>query len=155
MKEKTYDPFVKLQSLKASWVSQASARQRKGRAGRTRAGVCFHLYSKRRHENFLEFQDSELLRMPLEELVLQAKKLNLCPGKGEENDSIQAFLEKALDPPHLKSISNAIQLLQSINCLDNEENLTDIGDAISKLPMDPKMGRLIILGKVQYIQIYN
>jgi HrpA-like RNA helicase len=71
VKEKMYDPHVKLAFLKSSWISQASARQRKGRAGRTRAGVCFHLFSRRRHSSLPEFQDSELLRMPLEELVLQ------------------------------------------------------------------------------------
>jgi hypothetical protein len=71
VKEKVYDPHVKLAYLKSAWISQASARQRKGRAGRTRAGVCFHLFSKRRHTSLPEFQDSELLRMPLEELVLQ------------------------------------------------------------------------------------
>jgi len=76
-----YDPHVKLAYLKSTWISQASARQRKGRAGRTRAGVCFHLFSKRRHASFPEFQDSEILRMPLEELVLQSKQLGLAPGR--------------------------------------------------------------------------
>ena len=79
--EKMYDPHVKLAYLKSTWISQASARQRKGRAGRTRAGVCFHLFSKRRHASFPEFQDSEILRMPLEELVLQSKQLGLAPGR--------------------------------------------------------------------------
>ena len=80
MKEKTYDPYVKLAYLKATWISQANARQRRGRAGRTRAGVCFHLYSRRRHADLLEFQDSELLRMSLEDVLLQTKSLGLAPG---------------------------------------------------------------------------
>lgn len=71
VKEKTYDPHTKLAYLQSSWISQASARQRRGRAGRTQAGVCFHLYSTLRAAHLSEFQDSELLRMPLEELVLQ------------------------------------------------------------------------------------
>ena len=98
-KEKAYDPHMKLSTLKNSWISQASSKQRKGklwncigftyfcnylffqfalllldvsgRAGRTCVGVCFHLFSKRRHENMCSHQDSELLRMPLEELILQ------------------------------------------------------------------------------------
>lgn len=71
MKEKVYDPHTKLSFLKTSYISQASGRQRKGRAGRTRAGVCFHLYSVLRGKHLAEFQESELLRMPLEELVIQ------------------------------------------------------------------------------------
>ncbi len=71
MKEKFYDPHTKLSFLKTSYISQASGRQRKGRAGRTRAGVCFHLYSVLRGRHLPEFQESELLRMPLEELVIQ------------------------------------------------------------------------------------
>jgi hypothetical protein len=73
VKEMTYDPHTKLACLQSSWVSQASARQRRGRAGRTQTGVCFHLYSALRSQNLSEFQDSELLRMPLEELVLQVR----------------------------------------------------------------------------------
>ena len=138
VKEKTYDPHTKLAFLQSAWISQASARQRRGRAGRTQAGVCFHLYSTLRSQNLSEFQDSELLRMPLEELVLQvrgllcrplsrfsltylflyificvqAKVLGVAPGEGEAADSVTSFLLKAMDPPHLLSISNAITLLQ-------------------------------------------
>jgi len=146
MKEKVYDPHVKLSYLKSEWISQASARQRKGRAGRTRSGVCFHLFSNRRHNSLPAFQDSELLRMPLEEIVLQAKILNVAPGSGDAHDGVLSFLTKAMDPPHVLSIVNAVSLLQSINCLDSNESITTMGKAISKLPMDPRMGRMIVLG---------
>jgi len=146
MKEKTYDPHVKLAYLKSTWISQASARQRKGRAGRTRAGVCFHLFSKRRHASLPEFQDSELLRMPLEELVLQAKMLGLAQGKGQEEGGIKALMLKALDPPHELSIGNAVQLLQAINVLDANERVTPLGRAVSRLPLDPRISRVILLG---------
>ena len=146
LKEKQYDPHVKLAYLKSTWISRASARQRKGRAGRTRSGVCFHLFSKRRHGSLPEFQDSELLRMPLEELCLQTKKLGVAPGMRDEPDSVQGFLLKALDPPHVLSISNAVQLLQSINCFDAFENITPLGEAIVRLPLDPRIGRIILLG---------
>jgi len=146
MKEKVYDPHVKLSYLKSEWISQASARQRKGRAGRTRSGVCFHLFSNRRHNSLPAFQDSELLRMPLEEIVLQTKILNVAPGSGDAHDGVLSFLSKAMDPPHVLSIINAVSLLQSINCLDSSESITTMGKAISKLPMDPRMGRMIVLG---------
>lgn len=62
---------------------QAAARQRKGRAGRTQVGVCFRLYSALRASHLRDFQDSELLRMPLDEIVLQAKALGLANGSGK------------------------------------------------------------------------
>jgi ATP-dependent RNA helicase DHX36 len=71
IKEKVYDPHLKLSYLKSTYVSKASANQRRGRAGRTQSGVCFHLYSKLREKHLSLFAESELLRMPLEELVLQ------------------------------------------------------------------------------------
>ena len=148
MKEKIYDPHVKLAYLKTEWVSQASARQRKGRAGRTRSGVCFHMFSKKRHSSLPAFQDSELLRMPLEEIVLQAKILNVAPGKEDDHDGVLSFLAKAMDPPHVLSIVNAVQLLQSISCLDADEAITTVGKALAKLPMDPRIGRMIVLGGI-------
>jgi ATP-dependent RNA helicase DHX36 len=64
-KEKNYDPHLKTSTLQPTWISQASSKQRKGRAGRTKAGVCFHLFSSRRHSSFRPFVESELLRTPL------------------------------------------------------------------------------------------
>jgi ATP-dependent RNA helicase DHX36 len=64
-KEKNYDPHLKTSTLQTTWISQASAKQRKGRAGRVRSGVCFHLFSKLRHEALRPFTESELLRTPL------------------------------------------------------------------------------------------
>lgn len=144
VKEVTYDPHVKLAFLKTTYVSKASARQRKGRAGRTRSGTCFHLFSKARHQSFTEFQDSELLRMPLEELVLQTKVLGLAPGVG----GAETFLTKAMDPPHTLSIDNAIAVLRSIQCLDENEEVTIIGRSVSKLPIEPKSAYAILLGCV-------
>ena len=145
-KEKEYDPYLKLTFLKSSWISKAASRQRRGRAGRVSSGVCFHLFSRQRHESLAEFQTSELLRMPLEELVLQCKQLGVAPGRGNDHDSVTGFLSKALNAPHQLSITNAIDLLKAINCLDDNENLTTIGQLLSKMPMDPRLGRMMLLG---------
>lgn len=147
-KEKTYDPHTKLSYLKVSYISMASARQRKGRAGRTRAGVCFRLYSLLRSRHLSEFQDSELLRMPLEELVLQAKSLGVAPGSGDAADSVRSFLLKAMDPPSSLSIQHGMDLLQSLQCLDQDERLTRLGELIAHLPMNPRLGKMLLLGCV-------
>jgi ATP-dependent RNA helicase DHX36 len=68
-KEKSYDPHLKTSTLAPTWISQASAKQRKGRAGRTKRGVAFRLFSKRRYESFRPFVESELLRTPLVRIV--------------------------------------------------------------------------------------
>jgi ATP-dependent RNA helicase DHX36 len=78
-KEKSYDPHLKTSTLQESWISQASAKQRRGRAGRCKAGVCFHLFSKRRHASMRPFVESELIRTPLEEICLQCKRVSLIP----------------------------------------------------------------------------
>lgn len=69
-KEKSYDPHLKTSTLQPTWISQASSKQRKGRAGRVRAGVCFHLFSTKRHASMRPFTDSELLRTPLVSLCV-------------------------------------------------------------------------------------
>jgi hypothetical protein len=82
--------------------------------------------------------------MPLEELVLNTKILRLANGKG----SVERFLGKAMDPPHSLSIENALSVLKSIQCLDDDENVTLIGKAVSKLPIEPKSAFTILLGSL-------
>jgi ATP-dependent RNA helicase DHX36 len=74
-KEKNYDPHLKTSTLQSTWISQASAKQRKGRAGRTKAGVCFHLFSSRRHGSLRPYTESELLRTPLVSTILSKEIL--------------------------------------------------------------------------------
>lgn len=71
-KLKDYDPHLKTSTLQPAWISKASSKQRKGRAGRTKAGVCFHLFSRRRYEYMADFVESELLRTPLVRITVFA-----------------------------------------------------------------------------------
>eukprot|EP01033_Poteriospumella_lacustris_P006658 gene6659-4801_t len=145
MKEKAYDAHSKLSFLRPAFISQASARQRKGRAGRTRAGVCFRLCSVLRARHLREFQDSELLRMPLEELVLQAKALRLADGDGGAAD----FFAKALDPPAALAVAQAVGLLRALQCVAGvDEALTPLGDVLAQLPLSPRHGKMLLLGCV-------
>ena len=110
-------------------------------------GVVFRLYSSRRYESLPAFQDSELLRCSLEELVLNAKLMNLAPGQGEAaRDGVHAFLLKAMDPPHALAITNAVDLLRAIQCLDSSEEVTPLGEALCQLPVEPCMGRVLLFG---------
>ncbi|KAL3907959.1 MAG: hypothetical protein SGILL_008664, partial [Bacillariaceae sp.] len=144
-KEKDYDPHLKTSTLQPAWISQSSSKQRKGRAGRTKAGVCFHLFSSRRHMSMRPFVESELLRTPLEEMCLMSKKLGLAPGGPEDDDGIPAFLCKAITPPHEKSITNALELLVDLGAMLPETNdLTTLGECLSVLSLEPRVGLMVI-----------
>ena len=78
VKENRYDDFNKMPTLFECWISKASAKQRRGRAGRVKPGYCWHLYSSHTHDNELEnYQLPEMLRVGLEDLVLQVLVLDL------------------------------------------------------------------------------
>ena len=140
-KEKTYDAVNKLCCLLPTWVSRASVRQRKGRAGRVRPGKCYHVYTREMYKRQMaEYQLPEILRTPLEELCLQIKSLQL--------GNIEKFLGKALEPPDLLSIQNAVELLNVIGALTESEDLTPLGHHLSALPVDPKIGKMILMGAV-------
>ncbi|ROL53875.1 putative ATP-dependent RNA helicase YTHDC2 [Anabarilius grahami] len=142
VKEKAYDALNNVTMLKMVWISKASALQRKGRAGRCRPGICFHLFSRLRFNNMLEHQIPQLLRMPLQELCLHTKLLApiTCP--------IAEFLSKAPEPPHLHTIKHAVQMLKTIDAMDPWENLTELGYHLADLPVEPHLGKMVLCAVV-------
>ncbi|KAJ9564852.1 hypothetical protein OSB04_000818 [Centaurea solstitialis] len=137
-KETTYDALNNTPCLLPSWISQASARQRRGRAGRVQPGECYHLYPRCVYEAFSEYQLPELLRTPLNSLCLQIKSLQV--------GSIGEFLSSALQPPAPLAVQNAVDFLKMIGALDEHENLTHLGEYLAMLPLDPKLGKMLIMG---------
>ncbi|KTF88379.1 hypothetical protein cypCar_00021348 [Cyprinus carpio] len=142
VKEKAYDALSNVTMLKMVWISKASALQRKGRAGRCRPGICFHLFSRLRFNNMLEHQVPQLLRMPLQELCLHTKLLApiTCP--------IAEFLSKAPEPPHLHTVKHAVQMLKTIDAMDPWENLTELGYHLADLPVEPHLGKMVLCAVV-------
>ncbi|KAJ0981719.1 hypothetical protein J5N97_009974 [Dioscorea zingiberensis] len=139
-KETTYDALNNTPCLLPSWISKASAQQRRGRAGRVQPGECYHLYPRCVYDAFAEYQLPELLRTPLNSLCLQIKSLQL--------GTIGDFLSAALQPPEPLAVQNAIEFLKMIGALDDKENLTNLGRFLSMLPVDPKLGKMLIMGAV-------
>ncbi|XP_045750886.1 ATP-dependent RNA helicase DHX29 isoform X3 [Mirounga angustirostris] len=140
-KENKYHESSQMSSLVETSVSKASALQRQGRAGRVRDGFCFRMYTRERFEGFMDYSVPEILRVPLEELCLHIMKCNL--GSPED------FLSKALDPPQLQVISNAMNLLRKIGaCELNEPTLTPLGQHLAALPVNVKIGKMLIFGAI-------
>ncbi|XP_040257736.1 DExH-box ATP-dependent RNA helicase DExH1 isoform X3 [Aegilops tauschii subsp. strangulata] len=139
-KETSYDALNKLACLLPSWISKASAHQRRGRAGRVQPGVCYRLYPKVIHDAMPQFQLPEILRTPLQELCLTIKSLQL--------GAVASFLAKSLQPPDPLSVKNAIELLKTIGALDDLEELTYLGRHLCTLPLDPNIGKMLLIGSV-------
>ncbi|XP_015679739.1 ATP-dependent RNA helicase DHX29, partial [Protobothrops mucrosquamatus] len=140
-KENRYHESSQMSSLEETFVSKASALQRQGRAGRVRDGFCFRLYTRDRFESFLEYSVPEILRVPLEELCLHIMKCNL--GSPEE------FLSKALDPPQSQIVAKAMYLLRKIGaCELSEPKLTPLGQHLAALPVNVKIGKMLIFGAI-------
>ncbi|GAB4819950.1 hypothetical protein N2152v2_006996 [Parachlorella kessleri] len=142
LKEKSYDPYTNVSTLQAAWISKASERQRRGRAGRCQPGVCFHLYSRQRSEALAPFQLPEIKRSPLDEMCLQVK---LLESAGRQV-SIADFLGKAVEPPLEVAVEGAIRLLEDIGALDESEALTTLGRHLAALPLPPALGKMLLYG---------
>ena len=131
-----YLPARGIQRLQDERVSQASARQRRGRCGRVREGLCLKLYSEDEYNSFPEFTDPEIKRSSLAGVILRMKSLKL--------PSIREF--SFLDPPSSKAIREGESTLEEIGALDEIGNLTEIGFALARLPLDPRLGRMLLEG---------
>uniref|UniRef100_A0A1J3CC48 RNA helicase n=1 Tax=Noccaea caerulescens TaxID=107243 RepID=A0A1J3CC48_NOCCA len=140
-KENRYNPHKKLSSMVEDWISKANVRQRAGRAGRVKPGICFSLYTRHRFEKLMRpYQVPEMLRMPLVELCLQIKLLGL--------GHIKPFLSKALEPPSEGAITSAISLLHEVGAVEGDEELTPLGHHLAKLPVDVLIGKMLLYGGI-------
>ena len=129
-----YSRRLKVQRLPIEPISQASAEQRAGRCGRVAPGVCIRLYSEEDYAARPRFTDPEILRTNLAAVLLQMAALEL--GDVEEFPF--------LDPPDRRSVRDGVQLLQELGAFDQHGEITDLGRRLARLPVDPRLGRMIL-----------
>ncbi|KAM0324146.1 hypothetical protein ACHAQA_008338 [Verticillium albo-atrum] len=136
-KERQYDEVSGVQTYAIGWVSKASANQRSGRAGRTGPGHCYRLYSSAVYERDLpQFSEPELLRMPIDGVVLQLKSMNLS--------NVVNFPFPT--PPDRASLRKAERLLHYLSAISNEGQVTRIGSTMSIFPLSPRFARILLVG---------
>lgn len=129
-----YSRRTKVQRLPIEPISQASAAQRAGRSGRTAPGVCIRLYSEDDFESRPRYTDPEILRTNLAAVILQMAALAL--------GDVEQF--PFLDPPERRSVRDGVTLLQELGAFDRDGAITDVGRRLARLPLDPRIGRMIL-----------
>ncbi|KAJ1920222.1 helicase [Mycoemilia scoparia] len=140
VKENRYDPNNRLCKLTSTFCSKAAAKQRRGRAGRVKSGICYHIYSRDTMQNVMpDYGLPEILRVPLEQICLRIKALGYT-------DSVD-FLSKALDPPSIESINAAESLLLLMSAQTSYKgSLTPLGNLMALIPVDLKLAKMLIYG---------
>ncbi|WAC75955.1 ATP-dependent RNA helicase HrpA [Roseateles sp. SL47] len=131
---KRYSYRNKVEQLQIEAISQAAANQRAGRCGRVSNGICVRLYDEKDFLGRPRFTDPEILRSSLAGVILRMKALHL----GQVEDF--PFIE----PPPRKAVADGYQLLAELGAVDERNELTPIGEELSRLPLDPRVGRMIL-----------
>ncbi|MFX1682683.1 ATP-dependent RNA helicase HrpA [Mitsuaria sp. CC2] len=131
---KRYSYRNKVEQLQIENISQAAANQRAGRCGRVSNGTCIRLYDEKDYLSRPRFTDPEILRSSLAGVILRMKSLHL----GQVEDF--PFIE----PPPRKAVADGYQLLNELGAVDERNELTPMGHELSKLPLDPRVGRMIL-----------
>ncbi|OGB37178.1 MAG: ATP-dependent RNA helicase HrpA, partial [Burkholderiales bacterium RIFCSPHIGHO2_12_FULL_67_38] len=131
---KRYSFRQKVEQLMVEPISQAAANQRAGRCGRVADGICIRLYDEAGFNGRPKFTDPEILRSSLAGVILRMKALRL----GAVEDF--AFIEA----PQKRAIVDGYQLLSELGAVDEANELTPIGQTLSRLPLDPRVGRMIL-----------
>ncbi len=131
---KRYSYRNKVEQLLIENISQAAANQRAGRCGRVSNGICVRLYSEKEFNERPKFTDPEILRSSLAGVILRMKSLHL--------GDVERF--PFLEAPRPKAIADGYQLLAELGATDDNNELTPLGKELSRLPLDPRVGRMIL-----------
>jgi ATP-dependent helicase HrpA len=131
---KRYSFRNKVEQLLVEPIAQAAANQRSGRCGRVADGICIRLYEQKDFDARPKFTDPEILRSSLAGVILRMKALRL----GHVEDF--PFIE----PPQRRAIADGYDLLQELGAVDEYNELTALGGELSRLPLDPRVGRMIL-----------
>lgn len=131
---KRYSYRNKVEQLLVEPISQAAANQRAGRCGRVSDGICIRLYDEKDFTERPKFSDPEILRSSLAGVILRMKSLGL--------GTVEDF--PFLEPPPKRAIADGYQLLAELGAVDEFNELTPIGRELARLPLDPRVGRMIL-----------
>lgn len=137
VKETSFDPQNNMIKLEEVWASKAACKQRRGRAGRVKAGRCYKLYTRHAEAKMAERPEPEIRRVPLEQLCLSVRAMGI--------KDVPAFLASALTPPEDMAVEGALDLLRRIGALDGDD-LTALGRHLSMIPADLRCSKLMVYG---------
>lgn len=136
---KRYSYRNKVEQLQIEPISQAAANQRAGRCGRVADGICIRLYEESDFAGRARFTDPEILRSSLASVILRMKSLHLS--------AIESF--PFIEPPPGRAIADGYQLLNELGAVDDDNALTPLGRELARLPLDPRVGRMILAARDQ------
>ncbi|HSD38972.1 MAG TPA: ATP-dependent RNA helicase HrpA [Rhodocyclaceae bacterium] len=132
-----YSVRNKVELLQVEKIAQSAAKQRAGRCGRVQDGICIRLYDEEDFKRRLEHTEPEILRSSLAGVILRMKSLHL--------GAVEAF--PFIDAPTPRAIGDGYQLLNELGAVDDDNELTPIGKELAKLPLDPKIGRMLLAAR--------
>ncbi|KDQ63609.1 hypothetical protein JAAARDRAFT_119632 [Jaapia argillacea MUCL 33604] len=140
-REMRFDEKRQLSRLVETFIARSNAAQRRGRAGRVQDGLCFHLFTRVRHDTLLaDHPLPEMTRLSLSDLALRIKIMKVKLGT-----SIEDVLSRALDPPSSLNIQRAVSALVEVRALSPSEEITPMGRLLSKLPTDVHLGKFLLV----------
>ncbi|WP_371875693.1 ATP-dependent RNA helicase HrpA [Duganella dendranthematis] len=131
---KRYSYRNKVEQLQIEPIAQSAANQRAGRCGRVADGVCIRLYDEQDFLQRPKFTEPEILRSSLASVILRMKTLHLA--------DVETF--PFIEPPLARAIADGYQLLQELGAVDEYNQITPLGTKLAKLPLDPRVGRMIL-----------